>query len=139
MQLIYNILLARENYGNIQSMRKAGLIVDAASCSIISMRKICDQETRTTNFRNDFIIYFIDIQLPVNSPRFITSMINGWSNSILIYFIHFLSKPHSHKYLRRIWICNILFKITITIYRYLASYAITRHAYCIMLYKIFIR
>lgn len=61
MEFVFHIMTTSEDHRDITPQRETGLKIYAASGSIISLREICYQKTRSSDFCKYFIIYLVDI------------------------------------------------------------------------------
>ena len=105
MQVIKHIGVTCIDHGNPKSKRKTRLKIDASSCAITAVRHIRNQKTRSADFRNDSVIYFLKILLTVCSIWFEPGSLYCRNNPLIACHFRFLLEPHRDKCLCRIDTC----------------------------------
>lgn len=101
MEFAFHIMTTSEDHRDIKPQRETGLKIYSASCPIASLREICYQKTRSSDFCKYFIIYLVDIWLFIYAYGFIACTFNSQFQSILVDFIHCSVEPHSNECLFR--------------------------------------
>ena len=77
MNLVYFVTPAHENYWNIEPLCESCLVIDTPTCTSFPVCEICNNETRTPNFGDDLIIYFVDMLLLIYSNGYVSCIPNA--------------------------------------------------------------
>ena len=75
-------------------MREARLVINAASRACISIYKIRNDKAVSAYLRNDLVVYFAEMFLPVDPHGIVSGIADGRDNTTVPGFVHGLVEPH---------------------------------------------
>ena len=82
------ILSAGEYDRNPEPMRETGLVIDAAARALVPMGEIRHDKAGSSYLGENFIVNLVDVLLPVNPHRLVSSIPNRRSNAAFIYLAY---------------------------------------------------
>ena len=102
MDFVEHVLAASEYNRDVQPVCKPRFVIDAPTCTIVPVRTISHNKSRTSNLRYDLVVNLVGIRFLVDSQRLVTCGLNGRSDTSLIETVDARIKSHRNKRLRRV-------------------------------------
>ena len=97
MDVTNSILAANENHRNPEPMSKSSFVVYASACARISLCKISDEKTRSSDLGDDFVIYLVIVILLVDANGSVSSIFDGWRYALIVGVLHRVVEPHGYE------------------------------------------
>lgn len=97
VEIVEQVFSACEDHGNIKTECESGFEIDATPSPILSVSEIGDDKLGSAYIRNDLIVDFAQVRLPIYSQGPVSSRFDGRLKALGEDWVHFLVEPHSHK------------------------------------------